>query len=224
MGVISVIHQDQMCAAVLHLRDAGVGVIRVPPLGVAAFLRAFPIEPRLISACRCLDARGLPQSRQKLLIRLTRVAPHDAPQGRVRFESRRIDSNGLALHEVGGCQHLQDPHEDRAVRLLVDQSSRPRDRRVLGRCFVEAQPQEAPKRQRVGLDPANGVAAPDDARLYHLSVDTGTGQLPKIAQVDAVAFRYGPQDSWVMREIPLRQGRVDAARTGNARTQHDTIP
>ena len=56
----------------------------------------------------------------------------------------------------------------------------------------------------VGLDPANGVAAPDDARLYHLSVDTGTGQLPKIAQVDAVAFRDGPQDSWVMREIPLR--------------------
>jgi hypothetical protein len=56
----------------------------------------------------------------------------------------------------------------------------------------------------VGLDPANGVAAPDDARLYHLSVDTGTGQLPKIAQVDAVALRDGPQDSWVMREIPLR--------------------
>ena len=55
-------------AAVLHLRDARVGVVRMMPVRVAALLRARPIQPRQIRPRRRLDARGLRQPRQKLLI------------------------------------------------------------------------------------------------------------------------------------------------------------
>jgi hypothetical protein len=75
----------EMRAAVFHLRDARVGVVRMPPLDVAAFLRALSIEPRQIGPRRRLDARSLRQSRQKLVLRLPRIASHDAAQGRVRL-------------------------------------------------------------------------------------------------------------------------------------------
>ena len=52
-------------AAVLHLRDARVGVVRMLPVRVAALLRARPIQPRQIRPRRRLDARGLRQPRQK---------------------------------------------------------------------------------------------------------------------------------------------------------------
>ena len=69
----------EMGPPVFHFRDARVGVVWMPPLGVAAFLGAFAIEARQIRPRRRLDARGLREPRQKLLIRLAGVAAHDAP-------------------------------------------------------------------------------------------------------------------------------------------------
>ena len=149
-------------AAVLHLRDARVGVVRMLPVRVAALLRARPIQPRQIRPRRRLDARGLRQPRQTLLIRFARIPPHDAPQGRIGLERRGINPNGVALDQIRSRQHLQDPREDGPMRLHVDQPARPRDRRMLGRRFVEVQSQEAAERKGIGgapRDPALGIDA-----------------------------------------------------------------
>ena len=142
-------------ATVLHLRDARVRVVWMPPVCIAAFLRARPIQPRQVGARRRLDARSLRQPRQKLLIRLARVAAHNAPQRRIGLERRGINPNGRALDQIGGRQHLEDPREDGPMRLHVDQAPCPRNRRVLGWRFVEAQPQEAPEREGIGGAPRN---------------------------------------------------------------------
>ena len=104
---------------------------------------------------RRLDTRRLRQSRQKLLIRLAGIAAHDAPQSGVGLQGRRIDPDRLACDEIRRGQHLQDPREDRAVCLQVDQAARPRNRRVLGRHLVQAQAQEAAQRERIGRAPRN---------------------------------------------------------------------
>ena len=44
---------------VLHLRDLGVGIVRMLPVLVRALLLPLPIEPRQVRARRRLDARGL---------------------------------------------------------------------------------------------------------------------------------------------------------------------
>ena len=140
-------------AAVLHLRDARVGVVRMPPVGVAALLRAGPIQPRQIRPRRRCDARCRREPREKLLIGLARVASHDAPQGGVRRQGRGINADRLAPDQVGGCQHLQDPGEDRAGRLHIDQPAGSRNRRVLGRRFVETQAEEAAQGERIRRPP-----------------------------------------------------------------------
>ena len=121
-----------MRAPVFHLRDACIGVVRMAPVGVTALLRALPIHAREIGPRERLDARRLGQPRQKLLICLTRVAAHDAPQRRVGLKRCGIDPDRLSLDEIGRREHLQDPGKDCPVRLQIDQAPRPRNRRVLG--------------------------------------------------------------------------------------------
>ena len=117
----------------------------MPPVCIAAFLRAFPIEPRQVGARRRLDAGGLRQPRQKLLIGFARVAPHDAPQSRVGLERGGIDPDRLSLDRFAVARTCRI-REHRAVGLQVDQPTSPRDRRVLGRCFVQAKTQEPAQR------------------------------------------------------------------------------
>ena len=69
------------------------------------------------------------------------------PQDRIGLERRGVNPNGVALDQIRSRQHLQDPREDGPMRLHVDQPARPRDRRMLGRRLVEAQPQEAAERK-----------------------------------------------------------------------------
>ena len=129
--------------------------MRIPPLRVPPLFRARPIETRKVRPRRRLDTRRLRQSRQKLLIRLAGIAAHDAPQSGVGLQGRRIDPDRLACDEIRRGQHWQDPREDRAVCLQVDQAARPRNRRVLGRHLVQAQAQEAAQRERIGRAPRN---------------------------------------------------------------------
>jgi hypothetical protein len=147
----------QMRTAVLHLGDARVGIVRMPPIFVAALFRAPAIQSRQIRPRGRLDTRRLGEPRQKLLIGLARVAAHDAPQRGIGLERRRIDANGLALDEILRRQHLKDPREHVAVRLQIDQAARPRDRRVIRRRLLEAQSQEAPQRQGIGGPPRNAA-------------------------------------------------------------------
>jgi hypothetical protein len=76
--------------------------------------------PREIGTRRCLNARGLRQLRQEVLIALARVAPHDAAQRGIRLQRRRIDADGLALDLARLGEALQHPGEDGLVRLEID--------------------------------------------------------------------------------------------------------
>ena len=64
----------QVGPPVLHLGDLRVGIVRIRPIVVRALLLPLPIEPRQIRARRRLDARGLRQLREEVLIALASVA------------------------------------------------------------------------------------------------------------------------------------------------------
>ena len=145
----------------------------MPPLGIAAFLRTLAIESSQIGAGGCLDARGLRETRQKLLVRLARIPSHDAPQRRVRLQRGRIDPDRLPLDEIRRRQDLQDPREDRAVCLQIDEAPRPRDRRVFRRDFVQAQAQKPTKGERVG-------GAPRDPALRVDTLEVPNQQQPEV--------------------------------------------
>ena len=70
------------------------------PVVVRALLLPLPVEPRQILARRRLDARGLRQRRQKILIAFARVPPDDAAQGRVRFQRRGVHADRRALQQL----------------------------------------------------------------------------------------------------------------------------
>jgi hypothetical protein len=91
------------------------------------------------------------------MVRLARIAPYDAAQGRVGLERRRIDADRLALDEVRRRQHLQDPREHRAVRLQIDQAPGARDRGVLGRRLLKSQAEEAAQRERISGPPRDAA-------------------------------------------------------------------
>ena len=86
----------QMRPAILHLRDLRIGIGRVRPVFVRRLLLPLPIQPRQVLARRRLDARRLGEARQKLLIALAGVAPHDAPHRGVRLERGGVDRDRLA--------------------------------------------------------------------------------------------------------------------------------
>ena len=132
----------QMRPAIFHLRDLRIGIVRVRPVFVRGLLLALPIEPRQVLARRRLDARRLREPRQKLLIALPGVAPHDAPHRGVRLERGRVDRDRLALEQPGLDEPLLHPREDGAVRLQIDQAPRPRNRRMIGRGLVHGRAAE----------------------------------------------------------------------------------
>ena len=143
----------QVRPPILHLRDLRVGIVRMGPVVVRALLLPLPIEPRQIRARRRLDARGLRQLRQEVLIALARVAPHDAAQRRVGLQRRRVDADRLALDQARVRQPLQHPREDGLVRLEIDQATRARDRRMVRRRLRQHQPEKLAQRKRIGRTP-----------------------------------------------------------------------
>ena len=127
------------------------------PIVVRALLLPLPIDPRQVGARRRLDARGLRQLRQEVLIALARVAPHDAAQRRIRFQRRRINADGLALHQARVGEALQHPGEDRLVRLEIDQATRARNRRMIRRRLRQHQSEKLAQRKRIRGTPRNGA-------------------------------------------------------------------
>jgi hypothetical protein len=144
------------------------------PVIVRALVLPLPIHPRQISARRRLDARRLRELRQEVLIALTGVPPHDAAQSRIRLQRRRVDAHSLAIHQARVRKALQHPGEDRLVRLKIDQATRPRDRRVIGRRLRQHQAEKVAQRKRIGSapgDPALGVDAFEVANQQQSEID-----------------------------------------------------
>ena len=139
-----------MRAAVLHLRDLRIGIVRMRPVLVRPLLLPFPIEPRQLGPRGRRDARRVGEPSQPRLVRLARVPTHDAPHRRVGFERRRVDPNRVPLHQVRVRQPLQHPREHRLVRLDVDQPARARQGRMVRRRLVQREVQELPDAQRIG--------------------------------------------------------------------------
>ena len=96
----------QVCGAVLHFHDLGVGVVRVLPVVVGSLLGTFPVELREVGTRGRLDPRRLRQPPQKVRVRLARVLPHDRSQGRIRFEERAIHADGPAIDQSLSRQNL----------------------------------------------------------------------------------------------------------------------
>jgi len=145
----------QVRAAVLHLRDLRVGVLRMRPVVVRPFLLPLPIEARQVRARRRLHARRLRQLRQKVLIALTGVAPNDTAQRRIRFQRRRVNADGLARDQARIGQSLQHPGEDRLMRFEVNQATRAGNGRMVRRRRRQYQSEKFAQGNRIGRPPRN---------------------------------------------------------------------
>src|SRR6516164_4555935 len=184
VSLIGILHGDADDRARLEI-DRMLGFVRqVRPSfilvtfasGSCGWVLPLPIHPRQISARRRLDARRLRELRQEVLIALTGVAPHDAAQRRIRLQRRRVDAHSLAIHQARVRKALQHPGEDRLVRLKIDQATRTRDRRVIGRRLRQHQAEKVAQRKRIGSapgDPALGVDAFEVANQQQSEIDPG---------------------------------------------------
>ena len=157
----------QMRAAILHLRDSGVWIRRTLPLLVRALLLPQPIQSCQGLPRWCPNPRRLRQAFQKLLIRLPGVPAHDAAHRGIRFQGRRVDRNRLPLEKSRLPQSFLDPAEHLTVRLNIDQSPRPRDRRMIRRLLLQTQTQEAPHRQRVCRSPGHPPLGVQSLEVAH---------------------------------------------------------
>ena len=110
--------------AVLHLRDLGVGVVRVVPVVVRPLFLPFAIESRQVLSGGRLDAGTLGEIDQELLIAATVVPPNDGLHGGIRFQGRPIDADRLALDQPSPIEDPEHPGEDGLMGLDIDALSR----------------------------------------------------------------------------------------------------
>ena len=127
------------------------------PIVVAAFLRSLPVEACQVLARGRVDAGRLCELRQKLLY----VAPVSR---RTMLRSAafasivgRINTNRLAFDQAPVREPLEDPGEQRFVRFQIDQAAGARNRRVVRRRTLQADPEEAAQRKRVGGAPRDAT-------------------------------------------------------------------
>ena len=143
----------QMRAAIFHLRNARIRIMRIFPIVVGALLRTFAVQLRQLLAGRCFDSRFLRQPLRKIVVCLAGISPHDGAQRRIRFQCRSIDGYGVAFQQTFLGQHLQDPAEHYLVRFYVDQSSCPRNRRMIRCGIAQSVAEKRAKGQRIGRAP-----------------------------------------------------------------------
>ena len=163
----------QMRPPIFELRDLGVRVRRIHPLRIGCPFLAPTVEPGQRFPARRPETRGLGQPGEELLIAFPGVPPHDAPHRGVRFQRRGIHGERLAPEQMGGDQALLHPRKHGLVRLDIDQPSRARDRRVIGRGLGQPQAQELADRQRVG-------GAPGDPTLRVETFEVSDQQQPEV--------------------------------------------
>ena len=218
-------------AAVLHLRDLRVRVLRVGPVVVGTLLRPFPVQPGQLRLCRRRNARRGGQSVQEGLVAFTGVPPDDTPHRCVRFQRRCIDPDRLALDESGVGQPLQHPRENRFVRLEADPPPRARHRRVVRRGFVKRDVEERPQAQRIGGPPGNrplGIEPLEVAQEQHPEVSARRQARPTHAvgvELRALLLGEGVEAGLVEHPIQAFVERVArAARQLAAGDPHRPLP
>ena len=156
-----------MRAAVLHLRDLRLRVVRILPLRVRQLLLALAVETDQLGPRRRLHARRLRQTPHELVVVLPTVKTHDAPQRRVRLQSRRVHAHRLARHQTRLRQTTKHPREHSAVSLHVDQPTRTRNGRMIRRRLGHAQPQEPTNAQRVLSTPRDPALRVQTLEVTH---------------------------------------------------------
>jgi hypothetical protein len=170
---------------------------------------------RQILPRRRLDARGLRELRQEVLIALTGVAPDDAAQRRIRLQRRRIDADGLALHQTRVGELLQHPGEDRLVGLEINQAARARNRRMVGRRLGQHQPEKFAQRKRISRpprDPAFRVQAFEIPDEQQPKVSTAWQPRSAVLRVESLADSLDvPVEVMLLKD--LIQSRVERMRS-----------
>ncbi len=104
---------------------------------------------------RFLNAFGLGQILQVLVIAAAIVAPFDRTHRGVGFQHGRVYSDGLPFHQAFFAQYLHEPAEHRFVRFHWHQTARPRHCRMIRRRFDNTEAQKIPQRKRVRYTPRN---------------------------------------------------------------------
>lgn len=89
--------------------------------------------------------------------RSARVASNEAPQRGVRFQRRRVDADRLAFNEAGRAEALQHPRRHGPMGFEIDQTPRPRNRRVVGRRLPQTHAQKIPQGQRIRRAPRDAT-------------------------------------------------------------------
>jgi len=90
-GVLGLMRQ--MRGSVLHLRHPRIRVTGTYPLPIGSLFLSFPVDADQVFPCGSLNP-GLPrQPGEKLVVTGSVIPPHDAPHGRIRFQSRCIHAH-----------------------------------------------------------------------------------------------------------------------------------
>src|SRR6476469_297921 len=160
-------------AAVLHLRDLRIGIMRIDPVLVGAFVGPLAIEFRQLLARGRLDSGFFRQLDQELFVRYASIAAYDRAQRRIRFQSRAIDGDRVALQQTFLSQHAQYPREHRAVRVDVDQTTSSGNGCVIRRPLMQLKSAKRTQSERIG-------GAPGDAALRIEPFKIPDQQKPKI--------------------------------------------
>jgi hypothetical protein len=158
------------------------------PIIVRPFLLPLPIDAHQIRARRRLDTRHLREFRQEVLIAFTGVAPHDAAQGGVGLQRRRVDADGLPLHQARVGESLQHPGEDGFVRLQIDQPTRGKSSN--GQAALVATPTRETRAGQTNPPPrdrALGIQAFEIADQQQPEVAPGRQPWPSLVSVESLA-------------------------------------
>ena len=126
----------QMRPTIFHLRNPCIRIMRIDPILVAGLVLPRAIQPRQIFTRRRFDSGFLCQPFQEFLVTLSVVASHDRTHRRIGLQRGCVDPHGLALHQPLISQQFQNPEENLAMRLHIDQPPRPRDRGMIRRLLV----------------------------------------------------------------------------------------
>src|SRR5215204_3866135 len=129
----------------------------------------------------------------------------------------------LPLTRPSSGQSLQHPGEDRLVRLQINQATRARNRRMIGRCLPQYQPEKLA--QRIGRTPRNralGVQAFEMANQQQAEVATRRQARAALIRVDPLAPTLDESVEVVLVEN-LIQSHVEGMR-GAARARSWVAP
>ena len=132
----------QVRRAIFHLGDLRVGIVGVVPVIVAGLVFPLLIQLGQLFPRWGLDAALFGQACEELLVTFTAVPPHDRSHRRVGLQCCGVHPGGLALDQAVVGQNLQDVNEHLGVGFDVDQTPRPRDRRMVRGGLVHRDAQE----------------------------------------------------------------------------------